>query len=145
MVAQLPAIQQEDACLSRAREARALRKAAESAALLETEIEHYQQTIDKALVDARAASDRQDKDEEGSSLALLRMYTELRYTRLAAMERSRDKLRDLLRQGTLTLDDPLDDYALSDGEYGGLASRIQDFQEEYQHLYALCRHLEGLE
>jgi uncharacterized protein YecE (DUF72 family) len=145
LVAQLPAIQEQDTCLTRAREARALLEAQKRAAMFEAEIERYGQIINKALVDAKIASDRQDKEGEGQNLALARMYTELKYTRLATMERSRDRLRDLLKRSTLTLKDSLDEYALSDEDYETLLSQLRAYQEEYQQIYALCRHYEGLD
>jgi uncharacterized protein YecE (DUF72 family) len=145
LLAELPAIQEEDKRLTRAREARELRTTQQRTQLLEAEIASYGKAIDTALIEAKAASDRRDKDEEGRQSALARMYTELRYTRLATMQRSGDKLRALLEQGVLSLDDPLDDYALSDEEYHALEARIRAFQEEYQQLYAFCRRLEGLE
>jgi uncharacterized protein YecE (DUF72 family) len=144
LVAQLPSVQKEDARLMRAREARCLLKARNQAKTLEAEIENYQQIISRALVDAKAASDQQNEEEEGRNLALVRMYTELRYTRLAIMQRAQDKLRDLLKQSTHSLDDPLDEYALSDEDYEALEAQVRDFQEEYQHLYDLCCKLEGL-
>jgi hypothetical protein len=145
MVAELPAIQAEDARLAQAREARVLREAHRRAAALEAEIDGYSQTIDTALVEAKAASDQQDAEEEGHNLALVRMYTELRYTRLATMQRAQDEVRSLLAQGSLTLEDSLDEYALPDEDYEALEAAIRAFQEEYQQLYALCRRLEGME
>jgi hypothetical protein len=145
MVAELPAIQAEDARLAQAREARVLREAHRRAVALEAEIDGYSQTIDTALVEAKAASDQQDAEEEGRNLALVRMYTELRYTRLATMQRAQDEVRSLLAQGSLTLEDSLDEYALPDEDYEALETTIRAFQEEYQQLYALCRRLEGLE
>jgi hypothetical protein len=145
MVEELPVIQKEDARLSRAREARALREAQERAALLTAEIEGYERTIDTALRDGKAAADRGDSEEEGRNLGLVRMAKEMHYTRLAIQQRAQDELRKLLKQGTLTLEDHLDDYALSNEEYEALETHVRDFQEEYQRLYSLCRRLEGLE
>jgi uncharacterized protein YecE (DUF72 family) len=145
MVEELPVIQKEDARLSCAREARRLREAQKRATLLTAELEGYERTIDTALRDGKAAADRGDTKEEGRNLGLVRMTKEMHYTRLATQQRAQDELRKLLRQGTLTLEDALDDYALSDEEYETLEARVRDFREEYQRLYALCRHFEGLE
>jgi hypothetical protein len=142
LVDELPLIQEQDARLTRARDARVLREARERADFLQAEIEGYQHNIDKALKEAKAAADRGDVDEEGRNLGLLRMQDELRYTRLAAAQRAQDELRRLLEQGTLTLEDPLDDYALADDEYAALDARIRAFQEEYHRVFTRCQQLE---
>jgi hypothetical protein len=145
LVAQLPAIQEDDARLCQARAARDLREAQRRADILENELAGYKRTFEQALRDAKGAAEAGDTEEEGRNLALVRAYNELNYTRLAALERAQGELRSLLKHGSLSLDDPLDDYALPDDDYETLTTRVQSFQREYQQLYDLCRRLEGLE
>jgi chromosome segregation ATPase len=145
LVAQLPAIQEEDTRLCQARAARNLREAQQRASILEDELAGYKRTLEQALRDAKAAAEAGDTEEEGRNLALVRAYNELNYTRLAALERAQSELRSLLKHGLLSLDDPLEDYALPNDEYEALTARVQAFQREYQQLYDLCRRLEGLE
>jgi hypothetical protein len=145
MVVELPAIEQHDVLLSRARGARALREAHRRESILAAELDKYQSTINKALLDARKAADKDDKREEERNLALVRINKELHYTRLAILQRAQDEVRNLQKSSGLTSEDPLDDYALSDADYAALETRITAFRGEYQHLYQLLRQQEGLE
>jgi hypothetical protein len=142
LVAMLPDIQTRDQLLMRAREARNLLDIQERTRLFKNEIAGYKRIFDQALRDAKTASDTGDTDAEGYNLALVRMYDELRYTRLATMERAENELREMLAHSELTLDDPLASYALSDEEYQRLEDGIHAYQEEYQKLYEYCLSLE---
>jgi rhamnose utilization protein RhaD (predicted bifunctional aldolase and dehydrogenase) len=144
LLEQLPAIQEADARLTRAHNARKLREAHERATTLEAEIVGYETMRDQALMDAKAAADIDDSTTEAHKLVAVRAYDELRYTRLATMQRSQNELRQLLKAGPLALEDPLDEYALVDAEYRALETRVNNFQEEYQRLFEYCRRLEGL-
>ncbi|MDR2196790.1 MAG: hypothetical protein LBO07_02370 [Coriobacteriales bacterium] len=145
LLALLPAIQAEDQRLTRARNARCLRQADARARYFEAQITQIETTRDQALLAGKKASDEGNAAEEGRHAGLARMCQELYYTRLHSMQKAQDERRDLLQQSDLTLEDPLDEYALADEEYEALEARIRDFQEEYQQLYALCLRLEGLE
>jgi hypothetical protein len=144
LISRLPDMQEADARFMRARKARGLREARDHAAALEAEIEGYQTTLDQALVAAKASADADDSDAAAHKLLQVRAYDELRYTRLATAQRAQDKLRDLLKTGTLTLEDPLDEYALSDAEYAALESQLLSFQAEYLQVFKHCKRLKGL-
>jgi hypothetical protein len=143
LLERLPAIQEEDERLTKARNARRLLRAEERARYFEAEIAHIEKTRDQALIDGKRASDEGNAAEEGRNAGLARIYQELYYTRLHYMQRAQDERRDALRQSGLELDDPLlESYALSDEEYAELDARIRDFQRDYQQTFELCYALE---
>jgi len=144
LVALIPTMQEKGDLLSRAREARELMRLHEQARVLEAEVEGYQKTIDQALWDAKQAAGEDDAAKEGRSLALVRVYSEMHMTRVAPMQRAQNELAQALRKGTLTRDDPLEEYALPDEEFEALNEAIRAFQEEYGQVYALCQQLAGV-
>ena len=140
----LPRMQRTDERYRRASQARLLLEKDEEARLLSGEIDGYDAAIDQALTNARAAADADDKEAEGHNLGLIKMYSELKSSRLAVMQRAQDALRDALKIGNLTLDDPLLEFRLSDDEYAGLEQELLDYQEQYLEVYEHCRRIEGL-
>ena len=143
LLKELPAIQAEDARLLVAREARSLREAQRRAHELERELDGYDQLVKSSLRDAKCASDAGDGEAEGYHLGVLRMNKELHYTRLASLQRAQDALRDALKTGTLSLDDPLEELALADEEYEALELRIRSFRDDYLATYERCQALEA--
>ena len=144
LVEQLPEIERQDRLLTRARNARRLRQADQRARSLTAELENYQKTINRALLDAKAAAEQNDKQQEEHNLALLRIYKELHFTRLATQQRAQDEVRELQKRAGISLADPLEDWSLNDADYASLEARINDFRDEYQQLYELLRSHEGL-
>jgi hypothetical protein len=138
LVALLPEIQTRDQQLLRAREARELLELDRRAHLLINEIAGYERIFNQALLDAKVASDVGDPEAEGHNLALVRMYNELKYTRLATKERAENDLREALKRSDLSLNDPLVELALSDEDYQALENNIHAYQQEYQQVYEFC-------
>ncbi|MDR3315307.1 MAG: hypothetical protein LBS98_02320 [Coriobacteriales bacterium] len=142
LVSLLPVIQEKDARLMRAREARRLLKADKLARILEKELKDYQNTYNAALRDAKKAADADDHEGEARNLSIVRAYSELISLRLAPEQRAKSDLRKLLEAIALHLDDPLEDYALSDEDFTALEQEILAYQEDYRQVYALCLSLE---
>ncbi|MDR3053765.1 MAG: hypothetical protein LBU48_07890 [Coriobacteriales bacterium] len=143
LVAMLPQIQRRDTLLLRAREARNLLEIDARTRMLQNEIAGYERVLNQALLDAKAASETGDADGESRQLSIVRAYNELKYTRLSAMQRSENGLREALKASELTLEDPLAEYALGDEDFLALEAEIHDYQEEYQRLYDYCLSLES--
>ncbi|MDR0514972.1 MAG: hypothetical protein LBG81_07410 [Coriobacteriaceae bacterium] len=142
LLAQLEEIQEKDALLTQAREARELRDLKKRAAALEEEVRGYEEIKNKAIVDAKAANDAGDQEAEGKALALLRMYSELYSVRLAPQQRAAEAWRKAQEQSTLGTDAPLDDLTLEDGHYAALEKEVRDYREEYLACYELCKSFE---
>jgi uncharacterized protein YecE (DUF72 family) len=143
LLERLPEIQEKDTRLTTAREARELLELQERSTRLTTEIAEYESIRDKALRDAKAASDAGDAQLEGQSLALLRMYSDLHMTRLAPMQRAQNALWEMLEQSSLSSDDPLADLALSEQEYTALEEELRAYQLDYQKTYEFCEKAEA--
>ena len=143
LIAKLPEIQEKDRRLFRARNARSLIEVIERTRAFEAEIKHYDETIAQALLDVKQAVDRDDKEEESRNLAIVRMYNELRYTRLAPMQRSENELRELLKVTKMTEADPLAEFSLTDEELAGLEREVESFRDDYQRTFKFCQRLEA--
>lgn len=144
LINKLPQVQHRDERYKRASAARMILEKAEEARVLAEEIERYDRAMDKALIDAKAAADSDDKEAEGHHLGLIRMHSELKSSRLATMQRAQDALRDALKANRMTLDDPLLEYRLSDEEYSDLEQELLEYQAQYLEVYEHCRRIEGL-
>ena len=144
LLKRLPLIQGEDARLTHARQARELREAARLKQHLEKEVYGYERMRDQAFCDARTASKMDDTVSESRNLELFRIYSDLYSTRLAPFQRAENALFEALRQSPLCLDDPLDEYALTDEEYTALETGIRAYQEEYLETYKLCQQIQEL-
>jgi hypothetical protein len=130
--------------LERARAARSLRELRDITIRLETEMQGYKDDLETALRAGNAASEAGDREEEGRQLGIVRMINDTASFRLAAMQRSQNQLQAALRDGSLTLDDPLDEYSLDDAQFAALEDEVLQFQDEYLQLFERCKEIEGL-
>ncbi|HBT95813.1 MAG TPA: hypothetical protein DEB24_06930 [Coriobacteriia bacterium] len=140
----LPVIREKDARLARAREARELLQAKEARDRTAAEIVEYEAIRTKALEAAKLASDKGDKEAEGRNLAVLRMYADLHISRLASAQRAENALFVALKEGSLTLGDPLGELALDDDEYAALEAELLTYQADYTATYESCLCSENL-
>lgn len=139
----LPFIQEMDAKLSLAKEARELLELSARVQDLEEEIQGYEKIKQQAIQDIADAKESGKNEVEGQSLSLLRMYSDLHSARLAPLQRAEQGLNNLLKESSLKLSDDLKTYALDDSEYLKLENEVRSFRKEYLEVYDLCLEKEG--
>jgi hypothetical protein len=158
LVAELPAMEQQGQRLSAAREARQLRQLAahyrgldaewqritsEYEALLNSEHERSkgEQPAGEQLADEQPSEGQPSTGSNEATLAKLRYLSEYIAVRRTPHTRAHEALEAALQSGTLTLDSPLDELALSDEDFAALEQLVADYQAEYRQVLARCQEL----
>lgn len=147
-------MQEKDAQLITARQAREVKEKAALVEKIDAEITHYQEVQARAKQDIKRATEKEQSDNpeelaqaEKSKLeaaALLRMYADLYSYRLSSLERAQTQLQQLLKESALSLDDALNDLALNDEQFQALDTEVRTFQAEYLSVYEECKKREDL-
>jgi predicted RNase H-like nuclease (RuvC/YqgF family) len=143
LLAELDEMQEKGNRLTRAREARELKALKDRAARLTAETQRYGQKVDEANKEMEAAAQVGDVAAQGRALGALRTYSELYALRLGPQQNAARTLDLALKEGALSLDDQLDEIALSNDEFAALEKEVSCYRAEYLACYELCKSFES--
>lgn len=149
LLAKLNEMQEKDAVLSKAKDARELSNVAHLVDNLKAELDRYEEIKRQAKQDIRKAAESREnthlaQGSDSETLALLHMYTDLSSSRLSSLQKAELNLKNILEQGTLTLDTPLEELALKDEAFFSLQEEVRTYQAEYLAVYEECKRRENI-
>ena len=142
MMQQLPQMEQHGRTLARARTARGLLTLQQQVQALEKEFDRLGATLAAATAAAEQAAAAKDEAAHGRELATVRMTAEMLALKRAPLERARRELQQAVADSGLSLDDPLDEIAMSDEQFETLAAELSSFQDTLQQTHKLCTELQ---
>jgi hypothetical protein len=144
LYARLPAMQEKGRKLGAAREARALRGLKAHLEALEREWERLDAECRRLMAEEHMLREEAPLDDGGLGLvrARIRPVAEIVALRRAPLAQAREALERALAQGSLSLDDPLDELALPDEDFEALERDVAAYQEAYALAYGQCSALE---